>query len=196
METEFPNFLRENRLDIAFLSHFTYWRKVVMNLWFYSFRQLNFEELLNVYEEDIRVNGSQLYPGESADQQLRLAEQDFADYLRCTFFRQKSAAYCVLCDKERYVCAARIEEYEDGYLLSALATRPGYRRMGNGKRFLSTLLNHCAGEGKLPIYSHVANINKASMGLHLQCGFRILKDTAKYLDGSVHADSKTLLYEK
>lgn len=167
-----------------------------MNLWFYNFRQLDFEELLHVYEEDIRADGFKLYFNESTEQQLRLAERDFADYLRCTFFSQKDAAYCVLQDEGQYICAARLEEYENGYLLSALATRPGYRRMGNGKRFLSALLTHCAGEGKVPIYSHVSNKNNASMGLHLQCGFRIFKDTAKYLDGSVHADSKTLIYEK
>ena len=167
-----------------------------MNLWFYSFPKLDFEALMTVYEEGNRLNGACAYPKESAMMQLRLAEQDFADYLREIFFRQNGAAYCVLVEDGSYISAARIERFDDGYLLSALETRPDCRRKGFSKQLLRALLCECADKGKLPIYSHVENRNTASMNLHLQCGFRLHKTFARYLDGSVRADTKTLIYEK
>lgn len=167
-----------------------------MNLWFYSLNELNFEELMAVYEEGNRLNGACLYPDESATMQKRLAERDFADYLRETFFRQDGAAYCVLVENSLYISAARIEKFEDGYLLSALETRPDYRRKGYGKRLIDALVLMCSGRGLLPVYSHVHNNNIASLSLHLQCGFCVVKEFARYLDGTVRSDTKTLIYKK
>lgn len=167
-----------------------------MNLWFYSLSELNFEELMSVYAEGNSLNGARRYPDESAMMQKHLAEQDFADYLRQTFFRQEGAAYCVLAENNSYISAARIEKYEDGYLLSALETRQDMRRKGYGKRLMDCLLCDCTENGHLPLYSHVDSKNVPSMNLHLQSGFRVKKDYARFLDGSVRADSKTLIYEK
>lgn len=167
-----------------------------MILWFYSLSELNFEELMSVYEEGNRENGTYLYPQESAATQMLLAERDFDDYLRQTFFRQKGAAYCVLAVDGSYISAARIEPFEDGYLLSALETRPGFRRRGYGQQLVNELIDACVHRGNMPIYSHVNNRNVPSLNLHLQCGFRVHKDFARYLDGSVRVDSKTLLYKK
>ena len=167
-----------------------------MILWFYSLSELNFEELMSVYEEGNRENGAYFYPQESSAAQILLAEHDFADYLRQTFFRQKGAAYCVLTRDGSYISAARIEPFEDGYLLSALETRPGLRRRGYGRQLMNELIDACVNRGYIPIYSHVSNRNIPSLDLHLQCGFQVHKEFARYLDGSVRADSKTLIYEK
>ncbi len=167
-----------------------------MNLWFYSLSELDFEALMMVYEEGNICNGVLSYPDESATMQVRLAEQDFADYLRQTFFRQEGASYCILAENGSYISAARIEKFDNGYLLSALETRPDYRRKGYGKRLMEDLLCECTGKDMLPIYSHVNNNNTASLNLHLQCGFHIYKDSARYLDGSVRSDTNTLIYEK
>ncbi len=149
-----------------------------------------------VYREGNMENGNRFYPYESATTQIRLAEQDFADYLRNTFFHQEGAVYCVLEENGSYISAARIEKYEDGYLLTALETRPDCRRKGYGMQLINGLLARCKDNGWMPIYSHISNQNYASMRMHLQCGFRVLKDSARYLDGSVRSDSKTLKYEK
>ncbi len=167
-----------------------------MNLWFCNFCDLDFEELVEVCQEDILTHGRLHYPNESTTEQLRLAEVDFADYLRNVFFRQKGSAYCILVNEGKYISAARLEPYEDGYLLTALITRVDYRRMGYGRQLLLDLMTDCVANGRLPIYSHIANRNVVSYSLHLQCGFRVLKDTATYLDGSVHTDSKTFIYTK
>ena len=151
---------------------------------------------MEIYEEGNILNGNLRYPQESATMQRMLAEQDFADYLRHTFFRQDGSAYCVHTDNGSYISAARIEKYADGYLLSAVETRPDMRRMGYGKRMLNALLAECTNRGLLPVYSHVDNRNVASMMLHLQCGFQAYKDFARYLDGSINSHSKTLKYEK
>lgn len=167
-----------------------------MILWFNSFSQLDFEALMSVYKETNELMGGTLYSQESAMMQVQLAERDFADYLRHTFFQQDAAAYCILAENGSYISAARIEKFEDGYLLSALETRPDCRRKGYGKCLLNALVSQCVSDDKVPIYSHVGNRNRASMALHLQCGFRVLKESARYLDGSVRTDSKTLIYEK
>jgi GNAT superfamily N-acetyltransferase len=112
------------------------------------------------------------------------------------FFCQEGAAYCVFSENGTYISAVRIEPFEDGYLLSALETKPDSRRRGYGKRLIEGLILECTEKRKLPIYSHVKNKNIASINLHLQCGFRVYKDSARYLDGSVRTDSKTLVYKK
>lgn len=167
-----------------------------MFFWFYSLNDMDFEKLLAVYEEGTELQGAALYPEETAMMQKRLAERDFEEYLRYTFFRQKDAVYCVLAENDSYISAARLEPYGDGYLLSALETGPYFRRKGYGKLLLRELINFCTDRGMLPIYSHVANENLSSMGLHLQCGFQIQKEFARFLDGSVSANSKTLVYKK
>lgn len=167
-----------------------------MLLWFYSPSELNFEALMSVYEDGNKENGARLYPQESASMQKLRAEQDFDDYLRQTFFRQKGAAYCVLTDQDCYVSAVRIEPFEDGYLISALETRPDLRRRGYAGQLMRNLLAECGKRGFVPIYSHVANRNIPSMNLHLACGFYVHKEFARYLDGSVSGDCKTLVYKK
>lgn len=167
-----------------------------MLLWFYSPSELNFEALMSVYEEGNKENGAYLYPHESSSVQKLRAELDFDDYLRQTFFMQKGAAYCVLTDKECYVSAARIEPFEDGYLLSALETKPDLRRRGYARQLMVELLAEYVSRGCTPIYSHVANKNIPSLNLHLQCGFCVHKEFARYLDGTVSTNTKTLIYKK
>ncbi len=167
-----------------------------MNLCFYSMSELNFDELMRVYEEGNIQKGAILYPYESATMQKYLAERDFEDYLRQTFFKQNGAVYFVFEENSSYISAGRIEPFNDGYLLSALETRPDYRAKGYGKRLLAFLVSTCSLQGKIPIYSHVHCNNHASMNLHMNCGFRVYKDVARYLDGTVRSDGKTLIYEK
>lgn len=167
-----------------------------MILWFYTFGELDFDALAALYEEELRTAGEKQYRNASSWEQLLLAQSDFAAYLTDTFFCQQQTAYCVLKEDGKYLCAARVEPYADGYLLTGLTTRPGFRGAGNGKKLLTALLEHCTQTGMLPIYSHVANKNLPSAHLHLSCGFRVYKESARFLDGTVSAESKTYIYEK
>ena len=167
-----------------------------MNLWFNKFSELDFDALMEVYEEGNRRLGEKLFPYESEENQLQRTQRRFEEYLSECFFQQDGAAYCVLADNGMYICAGRIERFADGYLLSALETRPDCRQKGYGKAFLTALIQQCNETGKLPVYSHIFERNVPSMKLHLQCGFSIYKDSAKLLDGSVRSDFKTLIYNE
>lgn len=157
-------------------------------------RDINFEDLMRVYEEGNRENGRCLYAKESKEDQLRLAEQDFFDYLQYDFFRQPDAAYWILQVEDQYVCALRTEQFQDGYLLQALETMPLQRRSGYATRLLDYVVQQIRGENTKPIYSHVRKKNSASMAVHKKCGFVWFKDCAAYIDGSVSTDAYTIVY--
>ena len=47
-----------------------------------TFRELDFDSLMEVYLEGNRENGEDLYPDESQERQMELAKRDFESYLR------------------------------------------------------------------------------------------------------------------
>lgn len=157
-------------------------------------RDLDFEYLMRVYEEGNRENGRCLYAKESEEDQLRLAQQDFFDYLQYDFFRQPDAAYWILQVEDQYVCALRTELFQDGYLIQALETMPFQRRCGYATRLLDYVVRQLHETTAKPIYSHVQKRNRASLTVHAKCGFAQLKDFAAYIDGSVSNNAYTLVY--
>ena len=86
-------------------------------------RELNFYALMDVYREGNEENGAAAYPRADEAEQLLLAEQDFYQYLRESFFQTEGAFYAVWTEKGYYVSALRLEPYQDGLLLEALETR-------------------------------------------------------------------------
>lgn len=165
---------------------------MVQLLCFNSLSDMDFSQLLAVHEESIRLSGKDLYPFESDDRQLLLAQMDFEDYLRRDFFTQKMAQYFVLEDGGSYVSTLRIEQYKEGLLLCALETKPGSRHKGYAKRLVNAVLNYVSA----PVYSHISKKNKPSISVHLSCAFRKLHDGARFLDGSVNALADTYIYTK
>ena len=157
--------------------------------------ELRFSQLMDVYLSGNQENGKELYPYDHEDVQLRKAEDDFYQYLISVFFLQKDSFYAVWESEGHYVSALRLEPYSDGYLLSALETAPGYRRCGYAKSLIHAVLVYMAGKGASTIYSHVSKNNKASLSVHLDCGFHVIKDYSIYSDGSVLHYSFTLAYE-
>ena len=157
--------------------------------------QLCFSDLMQVYIESNAKIGRERYPSFGSDDQLREAEQDFYQYLRSVFFSQTGARYAVWIENNRYFSAVRIEPFSDGLLLCALETAPGFRRKGYGKALITALQSYlsCSSSGRL--YSHVSKSNISSLDLHKSCGFRVIKDYAVHVDGSVFHDSVTMLYE-
>ena len=164
-----------------------------MLLVFDSLQQLNFTALMALYEEGNRENGEDLYPQLPSGQQLLRAEQDFYAYLREGFFTQDGDLYCIWEENGVYVSALRLESYGDGLLLEALETHPCYRRRGYARQLIQAVLEHFRPE---KLYSHISHRNGASIGVHLQCGFRKIADHARYADGSVNSRCGTYLYEK
>lgn len=152
--------------------------------------QLDFQRLMEVYEEGNRENGAMLHPDLSVDQQMIRAEQSFYAYLTEVFFPVPGAVYAIWQEQGAYISALRLEPYEDGLLLEALETAPQYRRRGYGEKLIRAV------QEKFPqkIYSHVSKKNVPSLSIHKKCGFCQMLDYAKYIDGSVARNAVTLQY--
>lgn len=162
--------------------------KVIENI-----RQLDFAALMSVYEETNILSGKEQYPNLTESEQLREAEQVFYQYLYSVFFRQKGARYVVWVENRNYISAMRVEPYLDGFLLCGLETAPSFRKMGYAKKMICAF-QESTREQKL--YSHISKRNAASIQTHISCNFRIIKDYATHLDGSVFRDSVTMLYDE
>ena len=157
-------------------------------------RDLQFGQLMMVYEESNRHNGEANYPYLSLEEQFMAAEQDFYRYLQL-FFKEKNGFVLILSNGRRYISALRAERYKDGYLLEALETLPDQRNRGYAGKLVRELLTW-ADERNLPIYSHVSKSNFPSISVHRKCGFRKILDYAVYVDGSVNDRACTLRYHK
>ena len=157
-----------------------------------SLRQLNWAQLMALYEEGNRENGEDLYPLEEPAQQLMLAEQDFYDYLREEFFSQSGDRYCLWVEDGIYVSALRLQDYRDGLLLEALETHPQYRGRGYAKKLVAAVLEGVSGK----VYSHISPRNGPSLAVHKACGFQKILAHSVYADGSVNARCHTYRYEK
>ena len=153
--------------------------------------ELNFAQLMEVYEEGNRENGAEFWPDLSENEQLLRAEQEFADYLRTDFFKVKGAYYALWEEDGAYVSALRLEPFRDGMLLEGLETRLDCRRKGYATRLLQAVLEL----ERRKIYSHVSRKNKASLHTHEKCGFQKISDCARYIDGSVSAGAVTFCKE-
>ena len=153
-------------------------------------QELNVSQLMAVYEEGNRENGSILYPELPEGQQILRAEQSFYEYLREGFFPVEGAVYALWVENGRYVSALRLEPYADGLLLEALETAPEQRRKGYAEKLIRAVLEQFPQK----IYSHVSKKNTASLMVHQKCGFCQILDYAKYIDGSVLRTAVTLCY--
>ena len=158
-----------------------------------SMRELNFGQLMSVYEEGNRENGQEFWPELPEGVRILHAEQDFYRYLRESFFRTDGAFYCVWEENSSYVSALRLEPYQDGLLLEALETAPDHRRKGYAAALIREVLTQF---GDRKIYAHVHKKNTASLRTHESCGFRRILEHAVYIDGSVKSNSCTYCYEK
>lgn len=157
-----------------------------------SLRQLNWSQLMALYEEGNRKNGEDLYPHLSAGQQLLHAEQDFYDYLKNGFFIQPGDRYCLWSEAGIYVSALRLERYQDGLLLEALETHPAYRGRGYAKKLVAAVLEGVDEK----VYSHISPRNGPSLAVHKACGFEKILNHSVYADGSVNSRCHTYRYEK
>lgn len=155
-----------------------------------SMKELDFGQLVSVYDESICKDGAENYRNESENVQYLRAKQDFYTYLNI-FFSQKDSMLCVWVAEGNYKAALRLEPYRDGALLAGLETAPEVRRMGFAKRLVDAVVDKVGNSVHLPLYSHVDKSNFASVSLHNACGFEKILDYGVYSDGSVFYDSVT-----
>ena len=150
--------------------------------WIRKLKDLDFRQLMEVYEEGNLESAAEFYPEAPENQQLLLAEQAFYQYLRECFFPTEGAVYAVWVENGRYVSALRLEPYQDGLLLEALETAPAHRRKGYAAALVTAVLQELGGR---KVYSHVGKRNTASLKVHEKCGFQRIAEHAVYADGSV-----------
>lgn len=160
-----------------------------MLILFDSLSNLRFGELMCVYEEGNRENAKDLYGHMDRNAGIIQAEQDFYAYLEQVFFKTNNARYAIWEEDGHYVSALRLEPYEDGLLLAALETRPGYRQQGYAQRLIRSAMDLVL----VPVYSHVNKGNMASLKTHFSCGFERISEYAKRIDGSMVDDCCTLI---
>lgn len=153
-----------------------------------SMKDLQFGQLMAVYEEGNRLNGEEFWPDLSEGQKILRAEQDFYQYLKECFFPTEGAYYGVWVEGNTYVSALRLEPYRDGLLLEALETVPTHRQRGYAKALIQAVLLKEQGR---KIYAHIHKGNLPSIRTHESCGFCRISDHAVYIDGSVHPHSYT-----
>ena len=139
----------------------------------YSMAELDSEQLLRVYRKN------------------NWNESELLSYLREIFFAQKGAFYAVWIENSVYKAAVRFGPYRDGLLLHSLETDPDERRRGYATKLVLQVLDFLRATDCKVVYSHISKRNKASLALHKKCGFKIISDSATYLDGSVTCNSYT-----
>ena len=149
----------------------------------YRFRDLDFEKLMAVYAQSNEENAKEFYPDDAPHTQLRKVHASFEEYLREDFFRVKHAFYALWEENGIYICALRMEPFEDGLLLEALETIPTHRRSGYAGKLIQAVLTMLP-KGST-VYAHVHKRNAASLAAHRRCGFTVGLDHAKYVDGTV-----------
>ena len=156
-----------------------------------SMADLPFGKLMGIYAQTNRERGQQ-WSDEAEEFRIVLAEREFYAYLRQCFFTLPSARYFVWEEQGRAVSAVRCEAYSDGVLLTALETAPEYRRKGCATALLQAVLLQL---GQEKVYVHIRQDNKASLAVHLRCGFAKVKSGARLLDGSYSRNYDTYMAE-
>lgn len=160
-----------------------------------NIRELDFPALIQVYERSLVIAGEKNYRHLSEFEQRRKAEEDYYDYLLSCFFRDESNKMFVLENQGRYVCALRLERFNDGYLLTGLETMPSEYRKGFAKELLKAVIAFSQEHNYKILYSHVEKINQASLAVHRAVGFEVADDLAVYLDGTVTRSAYTLRFD-
>lgn len=160
-----------------------------------SMKELPFGHLMAVYAESNAEAGRQRWPEETPERGIDLAEQDFYEYLRQSFFRIPGAVYCLWLVEGACVSALRLEPWKDGLLLTGLETAPDRRNRGYACALIRGVQAHLGQQGSVKLYSHIHKRNTASIHTHEKCGFRKISDMAVYIDGSANSQGATYLYE-
>lgn len=161
--------------------------------WITNMKEISFPKLMEVYAETNRKTAREEWPDLPEGFATEKAERDFYDYLQQIFFRTSGTAYALWEVDGNYVSALRLEPYRKGLLIEALETAPDQRRKGYGQALLRAVIERTEGT---KLYSHVEKHNKASMALHVSCGFERVSDFAVYIDGSVNYRGCTLCFRK
>jgi RimJ/RimL family protein N-acetyltransferase len=150
-----------------------------------SMSDVNVEQLLDVYLQSNREIGKCNFPNDNTNLQLLKAQDMFISFLREDFFCQKSAFYALWEREGHYVAALRVEPYCDGVIIAGLETALSARECGYASALLTEVVNYLQSMGCRKAYSHILKNNKVSLHIHSKCGFQLILEYARLLDGTV-----------
>ncbi len=154
-------------------------------------RDLDFDRLMDVYTQSNQLAAKRLYPHcTEYEQKMRLQEFFYSSLL--AFFRESGAFYALWVQQGNYASALRVESFQDGVIITGLETAPRLRGQGFATALLQAVLGSLGESGISTVYSHVDKKNRASLAVHKKCGFRVISDYAKLLDGTVTYELCTL----
>jgi GNAT superfamily N-acetyltransferase len=136
-----------------------------------AFKQLDLEKINGVYGQYVLADSYDFY---------------------VDFFGEKDAFCAVWVVDGKYCSALRIQKYLDGVLLTGLETAPDERQKGYGYSLVQEVICVLKKRGYDKLYSHVDKKNLPSQRLHRKCGFFVLRDSARLLDGTVTWKMDTL----
>ncbi len=148
-------------------------------------------KLKYLYRYRIAESQRNNYPRLNDSERILQAEQDFYYDIRA-FLEIEGASLALWCDGDIYISGLRVEEYQNGFLLTNLETDPDYRNKGYATKLILSLMKHIEGPDCKYLYSHIEKRNFASLSVHQKCGFEILYDYASFVDGSISNNSYTL----
>ena len=122
------------------------------------------------------------------------AQQELYNYFRDGFFYDKKCFCAALCEDGQYLSFLRMEPYRDGLLLTGLETDRQERSQGFAKTLVGKVLEDLQKHGEGKVYAHIHKSNIASVKVHKACGFTVISDSAKFLDGSFSSKAYTLMW--
>lgn len=157
-----------------------------------SISAIDLQQMFDIYEQYFIEKLSDQRNTVSACSILN-EQQEFYSFLQ-DFFAESGGIYAVWMEEDMYCSALRLERYRDGLLLTGLETVADLRQKGYASKLMRSVIEYCESNALLPIYSHIANSNIASIKTHVNNGFKVISDCAVFLDGSVNHRSKTYCY--
>lgn len=153
-------------------------------------------KLMDIYAEGNLENVDYFYPDcKNKSKGLEMIENEFCDYIRRDFFKNKENTYFVLEKEGIWISALRLYKLKDFYYLEALETHPKYRRRGYGTELLLGMLSLLREEGRLIVRDNVRKSNIPSLACHRKCGFEIEHENAiNYLTGHINENCYGMVY--
>ena len=143
---------------------------------FSNFEDLDFTNLMGVYEESNFENSIELYPNIDKVEALNKVILNFKNFLEKDFFKRNKAEYFIrLNDKVedgniQYISAARVHRLEDNnILIESMETKKEYRNRGFAKSILRSIVE--AFDEDTVFISKISEKNKASIKTHESLGF-------------------------
>lgn len=146
--------------------------------------ELRFDELAELYHDDLEVEGVDDRDLEPGDDWFAGMKAEFGVYLSARFFSRSErlnnvrSFYAIWEAEGKYVSAVRVHVYEQGLLLEALQTREDARGKGYAAALLGAVLAYLVQRGQFKVYAHVRDWKTQAARLLETYGFRRILDYA------------------